>query len=397
MRCEVIAIGTELLLGQIVDTNSTWIGEQLARIGVDSHYCVKVGDNFERIAACLRLALDRSDAVVCCGGLGPTQDDITREVIAAVMDVPLDRDPDLVRRITALFAARGRKMTENNLRQANLPRGAAAIPEMPGTAPGLVCPVGDKVIYAVPGVPFEMRIMFERCVLPDMRRRSGRGAVIRSRVLRTWGHGEAGLAEVLADRVAALDEAGNPTLAFLASGVEGIKVRITAKAGDEVEAERMIADEEARVRELLGEAVFGVDDQSMERIVLDRLRASGRTLAACEELTGGLATARLTAVDPEMRTFLGGWTQPFAPRADAVPGETRALEAARKVRGAYGADIGIAALLPTARDRAPPGTVVMAFAAAHEERTARTTLPGDRQRVREYAVINLLNLLRRRL
>ena len=214
MRCEVVAIGTELLLGQIVDSNSSWIGEQLALAGIDCHFQVKVGDNPERIAFCLRQALDRADAVICCGGLGPTQDDITRDVIADVMGVALHRDEAIVDKIRAMFEARGRVMTDNNKRQADVPEGASVIAEMPGTAPGLVCPIGDKVIYAVPGVPYEMHEMMEGTILPDLRRRSGETAVIRSRVLKTWGMSESGLAETLEPHLDKLDETGHATIAF---------------------------------------------------------------------------------------------------------------------------------------------------------------------------------------
>ena len=399
MRCEVVAIGTELLLGQITDTNSTWIGEQLALIGIDSHYQVKVGDNFARIAACLRLALERSDAVICCGGLGPTQDDITREVIAEVAGVSLLRDPEVERRIVERFAARGRTMTENNRRQADIPDGATVIPQMPGTAPGFMCPVGDRTIYAVPGVPSEMRQMMGGFVLPDLRRRSGTVAVIRSRTLRTWGHSESGLAEMLAGRIEALDGTGNPTLAFLASGIEGLKVRITAKAPDEAEAERIIAGEEERVRALLGEIVFGVDDQTMEAVIVERLRAEGRTLAVAESLTGGLVSTRLSAADPEMATFVGGWTRPWAPAGTALslPGPERAKRMASDVRAAHEADVGIAATGPLPGEQAAPGTVFMAIATARETVAHEVALPGDPPQVREYAVINLLNTLRRTL
>ena len=208
MRCEVIAVGTELLLGQIVDTNSSWMGEQLALAGIDSHFQTKVGDNLARIVACIRLGLERSDAVILCGGLGPTQDDITREAIAEVMGVALVRHPEIGERIRAMFAARGREMPENNLRQADVPEGATVMPQMPGTAPGLVCPVGDKVIYAVPGVPHEMREMVAGTVLPDLQRRAGLTAVIKSRVLRTWGQSESGLAEMLGHRIRELDAIG---------------------------------------------------------------------------------------------------------------------------------------------------------------------------------------------
>ena len=233
MRCEVVAIGTELLLGIIVDSNSAWIGEQLALAGIDSDYQVKVGDNFARIEACIRQGLERSDAVICCGGLGPTQDDITRDVIAQVMGVPMRRDQAIADKIRAIFESRGRVMTVNNLRQADIPEGASPIAQMPGTAPGLVCPVADKVVYAVPGVPSEMREMFTGTILPDLRRRMGQTAVIRSRVLRTWGHSESGIAEMVAARVVELDKLGNPTIAFQASGIDGIKVRIVAKCDDE--------------------------------------------------------------------------------------------------------------------------------------------------------------------
>ena len=236
MRCEVVAIGTELLLGQIVDTNSSWIGEQLALAGIDSHFQTKVGDNFERMKSSIQQGLDRSEAVICCGGLGPTQDDITRDVIADIMEADLVRDEAIVEKIRHMFESRGRIMTDNNRRQADIPVGASPIPKMPGTAPGLYCPIDNKVIYAVPGVPYEMREMMEHFILPNLQKRSGQRAVIRSRVLRTWGNSESGLAETLGDRIQQLDKTGNPTLAFLASGIEGIKVRITAKAKDEAAA-----------------------------------------------------------------------------------------------------------------------------------------------------------------
>ncbi|MYB04460.1 MAG: competence/damage-inducible protein A, partial [Acidimicrobiaceae bacterium] len=213
MKCEVVAVGTELLLGQIVDTNSSWVGEQLALAGIDSHLQTKVGDNLDRMIAAFEQALDRSDAVIVCGGLGPTPDDITREAIAAVMGVGLRRDEAVVERIRAMFYRRDRQMPANNLQQADVPVGARVMDVQPGTAPGLICPVrrgrgsGDpantaapdagKVIYAVPGVPWEMQKMVSECVLPDLQARAGERHVIRSRILRTWGHSESDLAALL--------------------------------------------------------------------------------------------------------------------------------------------------------------------------------------------------------
>ncbi len=411
MRCEIIAVGTELLLGHIVDTNSAWIGGQLASAGIDSHFQTKVGDNRERMVACLRLALDRSDAVILCGGLGPTQDDITRETIAEVMGVGFTRRPEIGEKIRALFAARGRDMPANNLRQADVPDGASVIPQMPGTAPGLVCPLGNKVVYAVPGVPHEMREMVSGTVIPDLRQRAGVGAVIKSRVLRTWGHSESGLAELLAQRIDELDRLGTPTLAFQASGIEGIKVRITAKAPDDQAADAVLADEEGRLREILGPYIFGVDDQTMEVVVLDLLRRRGLSLAVAEPVTGGLMAARLNDVPGADQVFRGALVCPAGALDRALlalpEGPLDTAEAAQAmaegVRKLLGADVGLAAIEaapeaagPGAADDQPAG-LFLAMALNGEGEAQAVRLPGNRGRSRQYAVISLLDLLRRRL
>jgi nicotinamide-nucleotide amidase len=408
MRCEVIAIGTELLLGQIVDTNSSWMGEHLALAGIDSHFQTKVGDNLERMVSSIRLGLERSDAVILCGGLGPTQDDITREAVAEIMGVGLVRRPAIGDHIRAMFAARGRDMPENNLRQADVPEGATVIPQMPGTAPGLVCPVNDKVVYAVPGVPHEMREMLTGTVIPDLQKRAGLTAVIKSRVLRTWGHSESGLAEMLAERIDALDTLGNPTLAFQASGIEGIKVRITAKAGSADEAESIIAEEESGLRALLGDLVFGVDEETMESVVLDLLRDRGLTLGVAESLTGGLMGARFTSVPGASDVFRGGIVSyasdvkfsllgvPEGPVVSAEAAEAMAAGARR----ALGADVALATTGvagPTEQEGQPVGTVFLGLAMDGVTEAQQLQLPGDRQRIRQYAVISAVNLLRKRL
>lgn len=395
MRCDVVAIGTELLLGQIVDTNSSWIGEQLALSGIDCHFQVKVGDNFARMKAAIQAALERADAVICCGGLGPTQDDITREVIAEIMGAPLERDAAIVEKIRAMFEARGRVMSDNNKRQADIPRGAMAIPQMPGTAPGLLCPIGDKVIYAVPGVPYEMHEMMFGTILPDLRARSGEAAVIVSRVLRTWGQSESGLAEQLDERIRALDVSGNPTLAFLASGIEGIKVRITAKAGDTATAERLLAEEETKVRALIGDIVFAIDDQTMEDATVARLATRGLTLAAAESLTGGILASRLSAADPDMAVFRGATVAPDVDLRPGAHGEARALAAAQAARERFATDVAVAACGPAEGEDLPRGTVFLAAVGGAADRCATVALPGDRRRLRDYAVISLLDLLRK--
>ncbi len=392
MRCEIVAIGTELLLGQIVDTNSSWIGEQLALSGIDSHFQTKVGDNFKRMEFCIRQGLERSDALICCGGLGPTQDDITRDVISHIMGVNLVRDESIVAKIQEMFESRGRIMTDNNRRQADIPTGASPIPKMPGTAPGLYCPIGEKVIYAVPGVPYEMREMMKHFILPDLQKRSGQRAVIRSRVLRTWGNSESGLAEVLADRIEQLDQIGNPTLAFLASGIEGIKVRITAKATDEADALSILSKEETLLRALLGDIIFGIDDETIETVVLEKLRAKNLTLAVGESLTGGIMSSRLSSVDPEMNIFKGAVIS--APQTWTT-GVRRALKSAGYAREKYGTEVGIAVVVPDPSESRPRGTVYLGIIIGNKEFSDEVALPGDRDRLRNYAVISVMNYCRK--
>jgi nicotinamide-nucleotide amidase len=412
MRCEIVAVGTELLLGQIVDTNSAWLGEQLALAGIDVTHEQTVGDNLDRIVDALQLALGRADAVIVCGGLGPTQDDITRDAIAKVMGVVLVPDDDVADRILERFAARGRRMPANNMRQALVPEGAVAIADpQPGTAPGLICPVGDKVIYAVPGVPYELEEIMSGAVLPDLARRAGTVAVIRSRTLRTWGDSESGLAEKLADHMLTLDSAGPgaPTLAFLASGIEGLKVRITVKAETEDAAASAIAAEDEIVRGLIGDIVFGVDDETMEHAVATLLLARGLTLAVAESLTGGLVASRLVNVPGASEWFRGGVVSyatdvkyslldvPEGPVVSAPAAAAMATGVAAKL----GADVGLAVTGvagPDSQEGHPPGTVFMAVALPDQDPiTVEAGLPGDRARVRQFACISLLDLLRRTL
>jgi nicotinamide-nucleotide amidase len=410
VRCEVLAVGTELLLGQIVDTNSSWLGEQLALAGIDSHFQTKVGDNQERIVQALRIALSRSDAVIVCGGLGPTQDDITRESIAEVMNVPLERDEEIVARIRKMFESRGREMAENNARQADVPQGARVIEQVRGTAPGLICPVGHKVIYALPGVPYELTEMVERSVLPDLQVRAGTSATILSRTLKTWGVAESKLAEMLSPRLDALDQSpGGCTIAFLASGIEGIKVRLTVKSPDAGSAKDLLTAEETQVRSILGDLVFAVDDETMEDAVGHQLRAAGLTLGLAESMTGGLVASRCTNVVGSSEWFRGGVVSyasevkfdvlgvPEGP----VVSEASAKAMADGARKVLGSDIGLSVTGvagPAEQDGQPPGTVWFGLAIPDRETEATLVkMPGDRERIRQFAAISLLDLLRRRL
>ncbi len=406
MRADVLAIGTELLLGQIVDTNSSWIGEQLAAVGIDTMEHRKVGDNLGRMVTAMREMLASADAVVVCGGIGPTQDDVTRDAIAEVMGVELERREELVEHIASRFGTRGRDMPANNLRQADVPRGADVIPNPIGTAPGIRAEIDGKVIYAVPGVPYEMQLMVTDHILPDLLARSGEAAAIVSRSLKTWGQSESGLAEMIAERV---DTQSNPTIAFLARGIEGIVVRLTAKAPTEVEARALIEPEEAKLRSILGDLVFAIDDETMEHAVLARLEARGWTLGVAESLTGGLIGARIANVPGASRTFRGSIASyatevkrsVLGVTAARVVGEESAGQMAEGAQRVLGADVGIAATGvagPDEQDGQPVGAVWFALALPGlPVEAVSTRLPGDRERIRQFSTISLLNLLRMRL
>ena len=412
MRCDVVAVGTELLLGQITDTNSQWIGEQLAAVGIDSLFQAKVGDNLGRITTLLRRTLADADAVIMCGGLGPTHDDLTREAIAAVMGVELRHDEAVADVIRELFASRGRRMAENNLRQALVPEGATIIPQTRGTAPGLICPVTidgrQKVMYAVPGVPHEMKDMMQRAVLPDLLARSGEASVIVSRTLRTWGESESGLNERLDPVIDRLETEGNPTLAFLASGWEGIKVRLTAKAATHAEATALIDRWDAEVRAIVGDIVFGTDDDTMESVVLQLLRERGMSLGLAESVTGGLVAGRITNVPGASEVFRGSVVSyasevkfdllgvPEGP----VVSEAAAAAMAVGAQRVLGADVALAltgVAGPSEQDGMPVGTLCVGLAIGESVQTRTFRMPGQRDQMRQMSVITALDLLRRML
>lgn len=413
MRVEIVAVGTELLLGQIPDTNSQWLGERLTANGIASHYHQHVGDNHERIVSAFRVALSRSDAVIVCGGLGPTQDDITRAALAEVMGVTLVRHDEIIATIRSFFDARGRTMSENNLLQADVPDGATIIEQVRGTAPGLMCPLGDQVMYAVPGVPYEMSDMFERAILPDLlarQRALGQISVIVSRVLRTWGASESGLAEAVAERFDALIDSDRVTIAFLASGIEGIKVRITARGNDRDHALSLLDEEEQLVRALIasayGDIVFGIDDETMEFAISQRLLARGWTLGLAESLTGGLIASRLVNVPGASTWFRGGLVS-YASDVKfellhVTPGPVVSASAAEEMaRGAktlLKVDVALAVTGvagPDEQDGHKPGTVFVGLAIGDEVNHVQLRVPGDRSRVRSFSAIGALDALRR--
>jgi nicotinamide-nucleotide amidase len=408
VRCEIIGVGTELLLGQIVNTNAAWIGQHLAVVGWDSLRQTVVGDNEGRIVDAIGEALERADAVIVTGGLGPTQDDVTREAIAAVAGVPLVRHPELEEWLRERFArfARGR-MAEMNLRQADVPEGGRVIDNPVGSAPGLIVEVKGKPIYAVPGVPREMEAMLERVVLPDLAVRAGEGRAIVSRTLRTVGVGESLLAERLTPR---WESVSDVTMAYLAGPGE-VRVRLTAVGGTRKEALGKIAPVEAAIRAELGDIVYGTDDETLEAAVGRLLRSAEATLACAESLTGGLLGGRITNVAGASDYYRGG-VAAYATEAKAVVlGVDRDLLAehgpvsepvagamAEGVRRLFGATVGLATTGvagPDEQDGQAVGTVCLGVAGARGVTTQRMHAPGDRAQVRAWATTGALDLLRR--
>jgi nicotinamide-nucleotide amidase len=288
-NAEIVSIGSELLLGQIVDTNASWMAQRLTSVGVNLFHKTIVGDNRERMGAVIAQALDRSDVVITGGGIGPTQDDITRDVIAEVTGRELLLHPDLLSDIERRFRSRGFIMTKNNERQAYIPEGAIPVHNPNGTAPSFIVEDERGIVIALPGVPFEMKWLFDNEVVPYLQQRFDLSDVITYRVLKVADMGESAVDERIGHLIAG---SSNPTVGVLAHPGQ-VDVRIAAKASDEAEAAKLIAPVEAEVRELLGSRVFAVDEESMEDKVGALMDRSNKTIAVYEDLTGGLVTGRL--------------------------------------------------------------------------------------------------------
>ncbi|MBI5158219.1 MAG: competence/damage-inducible protein A [Acidimicrobiia bacterium] len=405
MNVEVLAVGTELLLGQIVNGNAAEIGDRLASSGLDHYRQTVVGDNVERITAAIREATGRADALIITGGIGPTQDDLTREALCAAAGVSMEFSEEYADHLRVWWERRGREMPASNLRQAEHPAGATLIANAKGTAPGLRLRIGGCWVFALPGVPQEMLPMVDEHVLPHLVAEAGGGGVIVSRLLRTWGESESRIAEIVGDLY---EGHTNPTLAFLASGGE-IKLRITARAGDAAAAEALIAPLESEIRRRLGRLVFGAGDDTIERIVLRLCAERGWSVATAESATGGLVAAALTAVPgssavvrggvvayhPDVKTGTLGVSPETVARFGLVSAET-ALEMAEGARRVLGADVAVAVTGSAGPDtlEQPAGTMVIAVATPEGSRVRVSRWPGDRERVRVYTTTAALHLLR---
>ena len=392
MRAEIISVGTELLLGQIVDTNAAYLSKRLPEFGIDLHYRITVGDNESRLADALRLALTRADFVFTIGGLGPTQDDLTKETVARVVGDEMVRDEECARNLRSFFAARGVDMPETNLKQAMAPRRGRALSNPLGTAPGAAFETeGGKVVIVLPGPPREFIPMVDERVGPYLREHVGQGAgVIRSRVLRVAGLGESTVEE----RVKHLVGSSNPTVAPLVGAGE-VHLRVTAKAADTGEADAMIDEMDAKLVSALGDRVFGRDDETLEKVVVEMLVQRKLTLAIAESCTGGLIADRITNVSGSSATLLAGivsYSNQAKKELLGVPeqllskhgavSEEVARAMAEGVRRTVGSDIGISVTGiagPTGgTPQKPVGLVYLALSTEKETVAKKQQFSGSR-------------------
>jgi nicotinamide-nucleotide amidase len=406
VNSEIIGVGTELLLGQIANTNAQRISQRLAEVGVDVFRHSAVGDNLDRMKEAISEALGRADVVIVTGGLGPTPDDITRDAVAAVLDRPLERHAGLVTELKEFFAGRGRDMPDSNLRQADIPKGATVI-EPEGTAPGFYVEEGARLLVALPGVPWEMEQMMSKAVVPLLRTRAGDAATVSREVLGV-GLGESHTHRQIADLV---DAQTNPTIAYLA-GHGLVRVRITAKGPNAADALALIEPIEAEVRSRLGQsAVPG--HGSLAQILGDLLRAHSATVATAESLTGGLIGAELTKAEGASDFFAGaavvyssetkasvlGVPRAVLDEHGPVSGQTAAHLAAGTAR-LFDADLGISATGvagPADHDGEPPGTIFVGVSWRHSSDSQLVRGYGDRDNVRGIAVTAALDFARRTL
>lgn len=410
MKVDILAIGSELLYGDIVNGNAAWLGQRLSEIGAEVKFSAVVGDDIDDISAAIRSSVERVDALLITGGLGPTQDDLTREGLALAANVELVRDPEIEEALFTRFRRLRRDVPEMNFRQADVPVGGWTIPNTTGSAPGLGLKVGGAVVYCLPGVPHEMQPMVLDTVLPDLVARDPNPAVVLHRIIRTAGMWESAVAEAMAPEVDRLAEAGNPVIAFLASG--GMtRVKITARAKTEEEAKALVAPVEEFALNALGPAVFGLDEDKLEKTVLDLLLARGETLATAESLTGGLLSSRLVGMPGYSSVLKGGVVSYSADLKMSLLGVSEevvsvngvvspecatamAVGARERCESTYALALtGVAG--PEPMEGHPAGTVFLALAHPSGCETRELKLPGDRERIRDYSCVAALDLLRR--
>jgi len=403
MHAEILSCGTELLLGHITDTNATYLAQSLATLGIDLYFVSQVGDNQGRIVETLQRAWERSDLIIVTGGLGPTEDDLARESISALLGETMQVDPRLEAELRTMFAARNARMPERNVKQATLIPSAQALPNPIGTAPGWWVEKDGHVIVAMPGVPREMYRMWEQQAIPRLSPYTG--GLIFTRILRVSGLGESAVEE----RLDTVLHSNNPTIATYAK-YDAVDVRITAKAATRGEAERQVGEMEAQVRQLLGHHIFGIDKETLQGVIGEHLKARKQTLAVMESLTGGQLSSTITDVPSSSTYFIGGVVaysselkaqmgvpQEMLEQYGAISEET-ARAMAHAVRERLGADFGLGitgVAGPDKQEGKAVGTVHIAIEGPEGVVTGMGPgWRGSREDNKRFAVLAALNLLR---
>jgi nicotinamide-nucleotide amidase len=408
MNAEVIAIGSELLLGQIIDTNSASISRSLAENGIELVHTTTVGDDLERMKETIRAAIDRSEIVITTGGIGPTEDDLTREAVAQVTRHPLTFQPHLMEQIEVLFKKRGFQMVESNRKQAYIPEGAIPIENPKGTAPGFIVETSKGVILSIPGVPSEMEYLIENTVIPYLRKRFHlQRQVIRYKVLRASGLGESGVGQQIKDL---MKESKNPTVGTLAS-IGDIRIRITAKADTSEEASNLIQKMEQEIRSRLGILIYGADDETLHGNIAKALESLNLTLSVVEAFTGGSISQKLASTgtrsfvqgtvlssETSQRAFLSLSTEEFDSLRDDPKRFVELL--AEKSRVGLGADLGLAMFARIAEEQKKGEYRVETYyslstSAGNENQ--EHSIGGELWTVRERAAIIALDFLRKHL
>ncbi|MFX4260831.1 competence/damage-inducible protein A [Pelotomaculum propionicicum] len=406
MKAELIFTGTELLLGHILNTHAQYLGAKLSGMGIEVDLNTTVGDNRETMIDVLRQALDRSSLIIITGGLGPTTDDITVEVVAEVFGLPLILDQVSLKAIKRIFQSRSAIMPESNVKQAYFPRGAIILPNNVGTAPGAILEIGNKIVMMLPGPPHELTYMFEDAVTPYLAGKTGGSEVIRYRVFKLTGISESAVQDLLKD----LGGQGNPGIAYMAKPGE-IQVRISARGADSGQADALLADFAGKVRSRVEKYIFACDEAVLEELVGKLLLERGLSIGVAESCTGGLIAARLTDIPGSSAYFKGGvvsYSNEMKNRVlgvdikildsfGAVSRETAEAMAAG-VRAGTGADLGLAVTGiagPAGGTAAKPrGLVYVALAAGDITICRGHHFPGIRMAVRQGTVNASLNMVR---
>lgn len=407
MEAEIISVGTELLLGQIVNTDAQYLGRRLAELGIDLYRTTTVGDNATRLHSALQEAWARANLIILTGGLGPTQDDLTKETVAEFLGLELVLDEPSLAQIRCFFGRTGRTMPPANAKQALIPVGGEALPNANGTAPGVWVEKDGHIVVILPGPPFEMEPMFEKSVVPKLfERLAEKRTVIKSRVLKLYGIGESHAEQLVKDLVGQ----SNPTLAPYAKETE-VQFRLTAKAASEEEADRLLAGLEEQVRERLGAYIFARDDETMQEVVGRLLAERGQSVAVAESCTGGLVADWLTNVPGSSRYFLGGvvaYSNAVKERVLGVPAALLkehgavsnevAAAMAQGVRALTGADYGAAVTGVAGPGGGSPdkpvGLVYVGVATGEGVKTERFEWRGGRLVIKRRAAQATLNIIR---